>query len=49
LTSGAQCAPYQKFVYTQNSSRDFKLQFCLTKGVAGLSAGVHQFTEQGLQ
>ena len=43
------CAQYGAFVYSQASSRDFSLQFCLEQGVAGLSAGVHTFTEQGVR
>lgn len=39
------CAPYQKFIYTQSTPRDFSLQFCLLKGVAGYPAGVSTIKE----
>jgi type II secretory pathway pseudopilin PulG len=43
------CEQYKDFVYSQSTSKDFKLQFCLTHKIKGLPAGVHQYTEQGLQ
>ena len=43
------CKDYQKFDYSQQNNQSFNLKFCLTKGLAGLSAGVHTLTEKELQ
>ena len=44
--SGA-CGAFKDFIYSQTKPQNFTFQFCLSKAVSGLSAGVHTVTEQG--
>lgn len=43
------CSKRSAFEYSQTSANNFKLQFCLIREVAGLPAGLHEFTEEGVK
>ena len=48
VSPGGVCKQYTQFYYSQNTPNDYALVFCLQKPVYGLSAGVHELTQNGL-
>lgn len=42
------CASYPEFKYSQTIATDFKIEFCLNQGYAGLSKGLHVLTAKSI-